>query len=172
ARHGAVRAVVGGGARRAGRRRARRPHPQHPRARTPRADGVPLRRPRRDADDPPRHVDARVVHARRPARGAPPPGADRPDVRPGAPPLSEEPRRLRALASLRLVLVTDRAACRGGLAEAVTRALAGGVTAVMIREKDLGHDELVRLAAPVVTACRKAGALVLVNGDAAAARDL
>lgn len=68
--------------------------------------------------------------------------------------------------------MTDRTACRGGLAPAVTRALAGGVTAVMIREKDLAHEELVRVARPVVAACRKAGALVLVNGDAEAARDL
>jgi thiamine-phosphate pyrophosphorylase len=42
----------------------------------------------------------------------------------------------------------------------------------MVREKDLAHDDLVRLARPIADTCRAAGALVIVNGDAAAAAAL
>jgi len=42
----------------------------------------------------------------------------------------------------------------------------------MVREKDLGHDELVRLARPIADACRRAGAFVIVNHDVAAAVEL
>jgi thiamine-phosphate pyrophosphorylase len=70
------------------------------------------------------------------------------------------------------VLVTDRMGCRRDLAAAVGRALAGGVTAVMLREKDLGHEELCRLGHPIAAACRSAGALFLVNHDAQAAAEL
>lgn len=64
-----------------------------------------------------------------------------------------------------LLLVTDRAACSGDLGSAVRRALAGGVTAVMLREKGLAESELVRLGGRVAEACRAAGALFIVNHD-------
>jgi len=70
------------------------------------------------------------------------------------------------------VLITDRAACRGGLVDAVRLALAGGVTTVMLREKDLGHEDLVSLGRPIADACRAAGALFLVNHDVRAAAEL
>lgn len=73
---------------------------------------------------------------------------------------------------LALLLVTDRRTARRDLAEAVACALRGGVTAVMLREKDLATDALVRLGGPVRDACRAAGAAFLVNGDLAAAREL
>jgi thiamine-phosphate pyrophosphorylase len=54
----------------------------------------------------------------------------------------------------------------------VRRALAGGVSAVMLREKDLATDALVALGRDVAAACRDAGALFLVNHDVVAAREL
>lgn len=71
-----------------------------------------------------------------------------------------------------LLLVTDRRKVRGNIGEAVARALQGGVTAVMLREKDLPTADLVRLGRAVRDACRGAGAPFLVNGDLAAAREL
>jgi thiamine-phosphate diphosphorylase len=71
-----------------------------------------------------------------------------------------------------VLLVTDRAACRGDLTDAVTRALAGGATAVMLREKDLATRDLVTLGRGVAAACRAAGRLLLVNHDLAAAAEL
>jgi len=64
-----------------------------------------------------------------------------------------------------LLLVTDRRRARRPLAEAVARALEGGVTAVMLREKDLASDALLELGAPIRDACRAAGAAFLVNRD-------
>lgn len=73
---------------------------------------------------------------------------------------------------LSLMLVTDRRLARRPLDEAVRRALAGGVTAVMLREKDLPTDALVVLGRGVRDACRAAGALFLVNRDIDAAERL
>lgn len=42
----------------------------------------------------------------------------------------------------------------------------------MLREKDLAHEDLVRLGADVAAACRAAGALFLVNHDVRAASAL
>lgn len=75
-------------------------------------------------------------------------------------------------ARLALVLVTDRRRARRPLADAVARSLAGGTTAVMLREKDLATPDLVALGAGVAAACRDAGALFVVNGDPEAARRL
>jgi thiamine-phosphate diphosphorylase len=75
-------------------------------------------------------------------------------------------------ARLALLLVTDRRTARGPLDAAVARALAGGVTAVMLREKDLATAELVAIGGPVRDACRAAGALFLVNHNPEAARAL
>lgn len=73
---------------------------------------------------------------------------------------------------LRLVLVTDRRRARGDLAAAVANAVEGGVTAVVLREKDLTTDALVAAGGPVRDACRAAGALFLVAHDVEAARRL
>jgi len=42
----------------------------------------------------------------------------------------------------------------------------------MVREKDLSHADLVRLARPIADDCRRAGALFLVNHDVGAAVEL
>ena len=68
------------------------------------------------------------------------------------------------------MLVTDRTLVPpGGLADAVDRAVAGGVDAVQLREKDLPDDDLIALGRDlrVVTQGR---ALLLVNGTLAQAR--
>lgn len=67
------------------------------------------------------------------------------------------------------MLVTDRRLTRGSLAAAVSSAVGGGVTAVMLREKDLATDELVALGRDVARAARDGGALFVVNGDVEAA---
>jgi thiamine-phosphate pyrophosphorylase len=77
---------------------------------------------------------------------------------------------MNAFASPRLTLVTDRRLCPdGGLADTVAEAVAGGVDAVQLREKDLGCRDLLRLARTLraVTAGR---ALLFVNGPAGLAR--
>lgn len=71
-----------------------------------------------------------------------------------------------------MLLVTDRTACRGDLTDAVTRALAGGVTAVMLREKDAATRDVVTAGRGIAAACRAAGRLCVVNHDLAAAAEL
>ena len=71
-----------------------------------------------------------------------------------------------------MLLVTDRAACRGDLTDAVTRALAGGVTAVMLREKDAATRDVVSGGRGIAAACRAAGRLLVVNHDLGAAAEL
>lgn len=64
---------------------------------------------------------------------------------------------------LRVVLVTDRTAAARSLETAVSRALAGGATAVMLREKDLRGAALLPLARALRKATRAAGAALIVN---------
>jgi thiamine-phosphate pyrophosphorylase len=59
--------------------------------------------------------------------------------------------------------VTDRRAARADLVETVERALAGGVTAVQLREKDLSARDLVALATALRERTTAHGALLLVN---------
>jgi thiamine-phosphate diphosphorylase len=70
------------------------------------------------------------------------------------------------------MLVTDRRRGHVPLERMVRHALEGGVTAVMLREKDLGTAALVELGRPVAALCREAQALLVVNHDVAAARAL
>lgn len=65
---------------------------------------------------------------------------------------------------LRLYLVTDRRLARGrGDEEVVTAALAGGVTAVQLRGKEMSTRELVAVGERLREITRRAGALFLVN---------
>jgi thiamine-phosphate pyrophosphorylase len=66
-------------------------------------------------------------------------------------------------ARLRLMLVTDRRIARVPLAAAVARAVAGGVTAVMVREAGLGARELLELTEAIRDAGRDADLTVVVN---------
>ena len=64
---------------------------------------------------------------------------------------------------LALTAITDRR-----LGDPLTRAehlIAGGITALMLREKDLDTDALATIAAPLARRCRQAGVAFLVNGS-------
>lgn len=70
----------------------------------------------------------------------------------------------------RVMLVTDRTlASARGLADAVGRAVEGGVDAVQLREKDLLEAELIALGREL-RAVTRGRALLLVNGPPALAR--
>ena len=72
----------------------------------------------------------------------------------------------------RLMLVTDRRAVGGrDLAQVVSAAVAGGVDAVQVREKDLPDDELTALAKRVQRAAQGRAA-VLVNGRPGVAKSV
>ena len=65
-----------------------------------------------------------------------------------------------------LYLITDRAASRRPLLDAVEESLGAGLRAVQLREKDLGVRELLGLAASLREATRRHGARLLVNDRA------
>lgn len=71
---------------------------------------------------------------------------------------------LRAAVDFRVYLITDRRLAGGGdLLRAVERALAGGVCAVQLREKDLGGRELLDLARRMRALTARSGAKLLIN---------
>ena len=65
-----------------------------------------------------------------------------------------------------LMLVTDRTLAGGedALVDAVAAAVAGGVDAVQLREKDLSADRLLPLARRLREVTARTGALLIVNG--------
>ena len=66
--------------------------------------------------------------------------------------------------SLRLIGITDRHVMGlGGLAEAAAGALAAGLPALMLREKDLPEDQLLPLASGLRALTNEHGALLIVN---------
>jgi thiamine-phosphate pyrophosphorylase len=71
-----------------------------------------------------------------------------------------------------LMLVTDRRLCGGtdGLLAAVRSAVRGGITAVQLREKDLGTEELLRLAGGLKEAIG-GKALLIINGPVEVVKD-
>jgi thiamine-phosphate pyrophosphorylase len=70
---------------------------------------------------------------------------------------------------LKLYLVTDRHISRLPLVDAVARAVAGGVTAVQLREKDLSRDEICELTAALQKAISGSAVLFTINRDLDAA---
>jgi thiamine-phosphate pyrophosphorylase len=64
-----------------------------------------------------------------------------------------------------IYLITDRrlAEARGGLIEAIERALAGGIKGVQLREKDLEGRDLFELALRLRDLTRRFGARLLIN---------
>ena len=71
------------------------------------------------------------------------------------------------------MVVTDRHAATGSLADAITAALLGGATVIQLREKDLGARELLELASPLRRLTSDMGRLLVVNDriDVALAAD-
>lgn len=74
----------------------------------------------------------------------------------------------------RLLAITDRLGVLSGrsLVSAVAAALAGGVDAVQLREKDLPDVELVALAAELRALTSRHGAALLINGRPDIAREI
>jgi len=70
---------------------------------------------------------------------------------------------------LRLVLITPGDRPPESTLSLVERALAGGVTAVLLREPQLGRDERNLLAQELAAAAGEAGALLLLHNDVTAA---
>lgn len=65
--------------------------------------------------------------------------------------------------ALRLVAITQRALVRGSLVDAARAAIAGGATAIMLREKDMTPRALFELATSLRSVTRDGGALLIVN---------
>jgi len=65
-----------------------------------------------------------------------------------------------------LYLVTDRAVARRPLVDVVDECLGAGLSAVQLREKDLGAADLLALAQTLRDATRRRGARLLVNDRA------
>jgi len=68
-----------------------------------------------------------------------------------------------------LLLITDRLNAILPLMEIVGQALDAGCRWIMVREKDLGQDALIDLAAEIVDRAGPSGASVVVNGNIEAA---
>jgi len=64
---------------------------------------------------------------------------------------------------LSIVAITDRQL--GDPLRVVPALLAGGVTAIMLREKDLSRTALLEMADPLRAICRRYGATFIVNGS-------
>jgi thiamine-phosphate pyrophosphorylase len=67
------------------------------------------------------------------------------------------------LAAAQLYFVCGARLQEGDLPELVHAAVAGGVEVVQLREKELGDEELVSVAAALAALCERLGALLIVN---------
>ena len=64
----------------------------------------------------------------------------------------------------KLYAITDRHRCAPTpLADVVSELLDAGVTAIQLREKDLGNTELIQLARPIARLCRNYEAKLFIN---------
>lgn len=64
----------------------------------------------------------------------------------------------------RLYIITDRHRCAPTpLVDVVSELLDAGVTAIQLREKDLGNTELIQLALPIAKLCRNYEAKLFIN---------
>ncbi|MDE0399291.1 MAG: thiamine phosphate synthase [Candidatus Poribacteria bacterium] len=69
--------------------------------------------------------------------------------------------------------ITDRHRCAPTpLADVVSELLDAGVTAIQLREKDLGDTELIQLAQPIAELCRNYKAKLFVNTSTRIAREV
>jgi len=79
------------------------------------------------------------------------------------------PLRLSRIPDPPLLLVTDRRQARRPLDEIVAAAVAAGCRWISVREKDLPEDEQTLLARRLLPVVRRAGARLLIHGEAALA---
>ena len=67
----------------------------------------------------------------------------------------------------KLMLITDRKACRtGSLEESIRQAIAAGVGCIQLREKGMERDALLKVAQTLADLCRAGHASLIINSDA------
>ena len=71
-----------------------------------------------------------------------------------------------------MIAVTSRVLCREPFEDRIRALAEAGPELVILREKDLSHEELVRLASDCKTICDRAGVPLSVNSDIEAAREV
>ena len=75
--------------------------------------------------------------------------------------------------AFKLYAITDRHRCvPTPLADVVLELLDAGVTAIQLREKDLGDTELIQLAQPIAESCRNYEAKLFINTNARVALEV
>ena len=73
---------------------------------------------------------------------------------------------------MKLIYVTERRRIRGDAHDYLSRLLAGRPDALLIREKDLSDEALIRFAAPLVPIAERCGVPLILRGSAEQARQL
>ena len=73
---------------------------------------------------------------------------------------------------MKLIYVTERRRIRGDAHDYLSRLLSGRPDALLIREKDLSPEELIRFAAPLVPIAERYGVSLILRGSAEEARQL
>ena len=73
---------------------------------------------------------------------------------------------------MKLIYVTERRRIQGDAHDYLLRLLSGRPDALLIREKDLSPEELIRFAAPLVPIAERCGVLLILRGNAQQARQL
>lgn len=73
---------------------------------------------------------------------------------------------------MKLIYVTERRRIRGDAHDYLSRLLAGRPDALLIREKDLSDEALIRFTAPLVPIAERCGVPLILRGSAEQARQL
>lgn len=73
---------------------------------------------------------------------------------------------------MKLIYVTERRRIQGDAHDYLSRLLAGRPDALLIREKDLSDEELIRFTAPLVPIAERCGVPLILRGSAEQARQL
>ena len=73
---------------------------------------------------------------------------------------------------MKLIYVTERRRVQGDAHDYLSRLLSGRPDALLIREKDLSPEELIRFAAPLVPIAERCGVPLILRGSAEQARQL
>lgn len=73
---------------------------------------------------------------------------------------------------MKLIYVTERRRVQGDAHDYLSRLLSGRPDALLIREKDLSPEELIRFAAPLVPIAERCGVPLILRGSAEEARQL
>ena len=71
-----------------------------------------------------------------------------------------------------MIAITSRKLCRRPFLEQLRMVAEAGPEMIILREKDLPHEEFVALARDCIAICEASGTMLSVNSDVAAAREL